>query len=362
MRKARRYIIITLLVLNALAILLLWLCCATTWLAPESFPKLTIIGLFFPAFVLFDLVFVLLWLPIRWRWSWIPLAGLLPCLGFVMDYCPISLGGQPPAGCLKIVTWNTAGFGLGEANRDSALQASLDYLKDCDADIICLQEAPRRTITTEDLYRTMEEMNYSSYELHGKLLFSRLPVISHDSIPYFSMSAESDYSTNGSIAYQLLFENDTILLINNHLESNHLQPDEKADYVHDLGAKDMSELSASSRTLLSKISKNTGIRSHQADTIALFIEQHQQMPIICCGDFNDTPISYVYQRINRQLTNAYRQSGTGVGVSYNRKGFWVRIDHIFISGHWKSYHTHVDRSIGVSDHYPLVTWVKKIVD
>ena len=76
---------------------------------------------------------------------------------------------------------------------------------------------------------------------------------------------------------------------------------------------------------------------------------------------NDTPISYTFQRISRLLNNAFTESGNGIGISFNRKGFPVRIDHIFTSKDLKTHGTYVDGEIKSSDHCPIVTRVYKSV-
>ena len=49
----------------------------------------------------------------------------------------------------------------------------------------------------------------------------------------------------------------------------------------------------------------------------------------------------------------------GLGLSYNQKGFYFRIDHVFVSDYWQTYETHVDKSAPWSDHYPMITYLKK---
>ena len=56
---------------------------------------------------------------------------------------------------------------------------------------------------------------------------------------------------------------------------------------------------------------------------------------------------------------AYRDSGLGIGISYNQRGFPVRIDHVFMSKDWKSSQTRIVDKLEVSDHYPIVTYLHK---
>ena len=36
-------------------------------------------------------------------------------------------------------------------------------------------------------------------------------------------------------------------------------------------------------------------------------------PIIICGDFNDTPVSYAYQQLGDNMIDAFLESGNGIG-------------------------------------------------
>ena len=88
-------------------------------------------------------------------------------------------------------------------------------------------------------------------------------------------------------------------------------------------------------------------------------ELDAKKPVVVCGDLNDSPISYSCHRLSSRLKSAFRQSGNGLGLSYNQKGFYFRIDHIFVSDYWQTYETHVDKTAPWSDHYPMITYLKK---
>ena len=59
------------------------------------------------------------------------------------------------------------------------------------------------------------------------------------------------------------------------------------------------------------------------------------------------------------LDDAYASSGNGPGISYNRNKLYYRIDHILHSQQFKAYKCTVDRSIKVSDHYPIFSFLEK---
>jgi endonuclease/exonuclease/phosphatase (EEP) superfamily protein YafD len=54
-------------------------------------------------------------------------------------------------------------------------------------------------------------------------------------------------------------------------------------------------------------------------------------PVIVCGDFNDTPMSYTYNQFQLLLLDAFRQSGLGLGSTYVGKLPAGRIDYLFYS-------------------------------
>ena len=112
---------------------------------------------------------------------------------------------------------------------------------------------------------------------------------------------------------------------------------------------------------LDRISTANVIRATQTDSLYLALGHHENTRIVMCGDFNDTPISYTYQKLLKRLKNTFRESGIGVGRSFNEKGFFVRIDHIFVSHDWTSHKTCILSQIKLSDHYPIVTYLTKKV-
>ena len=59
-------------------------------------------------------------------------------------------------------------------------------------------------------------------------------------------------------------------------------------------------------------------------------------PIIICGDFNDTPVSYAYQQLGDNMIDAFLESGNGIGASFSKIPT-LRIDYIFLNKDFKSF-------------------------
>ena len=119
------------------------------------------------------------------------------------------------------------------------------------------------------------------------------------------------------------------------------------------------EVDDDTRALVGKMAKASRARGPQVDSVMQYIRQADCRAVVACGDFNDAPVSYTCQRFSSVLQDAYRQSGSGLGLSYVEKGFYFRLDHVFVSDYWQTYETGVDKSVKLSDHYPLVTYLVK---
>ena len=165
--------------------------------------------------------------------------------------------------------------------------------------------------------------------------------------------------TNSSVIYHLDINGDKVTVINNHLESYKFKNDDKEIYNEMIMEKDVNK--ASSKRLLDKMTFADSLRALQTDVLCDLVEKERKTNdgVIVCGDFNDSPVSYVHHRLTRQLRDTYAESGNGVGFSYYHNRMYFRIDHILVSDNYKAYGAKVDKSIKESDHYPIYTYIKK---
>lgn len=340
---------------NITSSLFFLLVCWSVYLVPSDFPRLSLLGLSFPFFLLVNILFFFFWLIFNIRYSLISLVTLLLGLPFIMDYCPVNRRVSPPDDALKVLSYNVAFYGGSEQVEKGEENEIVQYILHSDADIICLQEAsgPLRKV----LDNLMRKAGYHVPDVmqnHKELLehaYFRMPVLSVEEIKY-------DSESNGSIAYHLLHEDDTLLVINNHLESNRLNRTDKDVYKKMIFDPKKETMANGTRLLIRKMAHASAIRAPQVDIINKYIKRDRNTGVILCGDFNDSPVSYTCNQFGRQLKSAFVESGCGLGISYNKDLFYVRIDHIFHSDNLKSFATMVDNSINLSDHYPIITYIK----
>jgi len=335
---------------NVATILLLWACCGSTYLHPSDFPRLGLLGLAFPFLLIPNILFVFFWLIFKVKRVWLPILGLLACFPFIRAYYPINWDSEvPDTTTLSILSYNTCGYGQGAAAPENSRQDCLAYIADSEADIICLQESGIQA----ELDKTMKAKGYEYNNSRELGIYSRLPILTVDtiSIAPFKHFAQKAFLLDGQ---------DTIMLLNLHLQSNKLSMKMKKAYRKALEQHESDSVRKELRPIIQLLGIALPRRAAQADTLSTIIEQWLPRPIILCGDFNDTPISYSHRLLTRHLTSAYSQSGHGVGFTFQEKGFPVRIDHILFSeDRWTSSQTRVDKSISCSDHYPILTKLAK---
>ncbi|MBR1469584.1 MAG: endonuclease/exonuclease/phosphatase family protein, partial [Prevotella sp.] len=153
---------------------------------------------------------------------------------------------------------------------------------------------------------------------------------------------------------------DTVIVVNNHLASTRLTTGDSEDFKKIIEGKfSRDSATIASTKIAEKLSKSTLKRAVQVDSLMNYLQRHQDKSIILCGDFNDSPISHSHRAMASLLTDCFRESGNGLGISYHENRFYVRIDHIFCSADWTPYACYVDSKNDLSDHYPIVCRLKK---
>lgn len=360
MKHLGKIIAFILLAVNAFFVGMLILCAYSPYLDPATTPLASGLGLAFPIFLIINLLFLFFWIFVNYRYTLLSVIGLLVCISQIRTYIPFNTTTEKlPEGSIKLLSYNIMSFNNME--KKDGKNSILSYLANSQADIICLQEystsGNKKFLTGQDVKQALKAYPYQSIHPQGKgdvqlACFSKFPILSVRPIKY-----ESNY--NGSMKYTLQVENDTITLINNHLESNKLTKEDRGIYEDMIKDPNAKKVKTGLRQLVRKLAEASSIRASQADSVAKQIEESKYPTVIACGDFNDGSISYTHRVLTQKLNDAFTQSGKGLGISYNQNKFYFRIDNILISPNLKAYNCTVDRSIKASDHYPIWCYISK---
>ncbi len=344
---------------NVATIVLMLLVGYSDRLSPEHFPVLSTMGLLFPVFLLANLCFLFFWLVFKVRYALLPFAGFLLCYFPVRTYFPVNLtGDDAPEGSIKVLSYNTLSFAEGQTDSEG-VNLVLAYLKQQDADIVCLQEA----MPNGQIREQMDSLLHAQYPFmrcmvhpagsNAVLVLSKFPILHSELVPYESKG-------NMTAAFTLSIDGKKVLLLNNHLETTGLSIEERHEFKSLVkGNMDTDKAERTSKLLFVKLGESAKRRAPEAEAVARYVRQHRGESIILCGDFNDGPISYAHHVVAKELTDCFVASGNGLGISYNRGGFYVRIDNIMCSADWEPCWCRVDNEIAASDHYPIICRLKK---
>lgn len=331
-------------------------------ISPVHHPYLSLIGFAFPAFLFANLAFIALWLFVKWKYLAVPVLGMLVAYQPVHVYLPLHIASDAdshPNGSLKVLSYNILGYNTHEAPEDEP-NPIMQYLIDSDADIICVQEysAPGNIDSLHNILREKYQHRDTIHSDGAKKgddivgIYSRYPIISKEHIFIHTKG-------NSLGVFNLNVDGDTVHVINAHLETVGMsfhQKEQFHDIVHGNTARD--SIGADSKMVLSKLAASAAMRGPQADAINAYIRKHKGERIIFCGDINDHPLSYVHRTIAERLTDCYAAAGLGPGFSFHYYSMYVRIDNIMCSEHYEPTVCVVDKSVNLSDHFPIYCYLR----
>lgn len=314
----------------------------------------TFISFAYTPILALNVLFVFYWMVrLKW-WFLVSLAGILLTWGSATSWLPINIQTKTAHEKeLKVLTYNVEYFFHVEKTTEQEVHPIIQFLKESDADLICLQEAGldfvqkmKQESTTKEALKDYKYMASGYQEnRYSVVLLSKFPILDFGRIEYESQS-------NSSFWYDVAWKNDTIRVINNHLESNKLNKSEKGQYSDLIKNREPDKITEVAEMLGNKVGNATVLRSIQADSISAFVQRSINKKIMVCGDFNDVPGSYTYRAIRKGLNDAWVERGTGWGHTFHDHFFLFRIDYILY--HPKFACTEVKRmKVKYSDHYPL---------
>lgn len=325
---------------------------------PHSMPLLSTIGLAFPVILAIEVAFIAVWTFVDWRHLWIPVLSLVLAYKPVQTYSPIQRLDEAPVDAIKIISYNILGFNAtkvadGEKNPIAA------YIKDSGADIVCLQEYAHPSKCYDDINEMLAAYPYvdtlrTPHQTGCVALLSKYRILGKQKLPI-----ESAGNLVG--IFTIDYHGEPVIVINTHLETVGFSPDDKKSFQQIIkGKSEKDEAKNESKMLIRKLATSNTKRAPQAEAVARFIDEHPGRSIILCGDFNDHPLSYVHHTIAQRLRDCYSDAGRGPGYTFCYNSMYVRIDNIMCSDDWQPYQCHVDRSVSLSDHFPITCKMKRL--
>jgi len=327
---------------NSICLILLVFSYFSPYLSPAFFWPISFLGLLFPIFYIINILFLIYWIIGLKKQIWANIIILL----FGIQYIGLFFGTQPKntenTDNVKVLSYNVRLFNRYEWIAKSDVKSDIvKFFKTEKADILCIQE-----FYTPDEIPTLN-YNYKHIGLQSKknqwhmAIYSNFPQIKKATV-----SIKGERMNNTCIYSDLKINNDTIRIYNVHLASNWFN---NSDYLFLKNPK-KENLKEGMKGIVERMKKSYKKRAEEVNVIKEHI-QNSPYPIILCGDFNDTPLSYAYNTVNSKLKDAFKESGKGIGKSFVKIPA-LRIDYILHDEKFNSYN-YIQHKQKLSDHYAI---------
>ena len=324
-------------ILNSFTLSLLILSYISPYISPNIFWPISFLGLFFPILYLINTLFLLYWITNKKKQFLSNIIILLIGTQYIQNY----IGLNPKTTnneTIKILTFNVRMFNTYDWIPNIKKDTIINYINQEDADIICIQEFYEDNKKPNLNYKFSHVGYRSDNNQLGLAIYSKFPQINKSNIII--------NNNNICIYSDIKIKKDTIRVYNMHLASNWFK---QSDYSFINNPK-KETVRDGVTGIIERMKISYKKRADEAYVIRKNIEK-SPYKIILCGDFNDTPVSYSYRNIKKDLKDSFYISGNGVGNSFVNIPA-LRIDYIMHDHSLNSFN-YKKKDIILSDHYPI---------
>lgn len=328
----------------------------TPHVEPSTFGSLTIVGIFAPILYIGVAICLLIWIVMgRWRIAGCVALMLIPGLFRFTDFYNVELHRyveqKPSSRSFTLMSYNVRGFRNDNSNR--AVDGYVEYFSGADvADIVCFQEYALDMPCVERV-----DSLFNAY--HGKV-YRRDVVETGDVVlrtysryPIIASGAISGEGRGTSQWVDIVIKNDTLRIFNNHLYTMNISSEDSSDIERGRILQDGERM----RSIVERIAKNSSVRADFVDTLSMVIDNTPYRRVIC-GDFNDTPMSYVYSTLKQNHVDAFEECGRGYGYTFRPMYGTLRIDYILHSPELETESYVAGDDVLLSDHLPISARIK----
>lgn len=345
---------ITVLIANVLAALLLILCYFSPYFDPQYYWPFGVLGLIFPFLIILNVLFIVFWLFFNIKYSLISLVVILIGWNSFRGVIGLNLPEEikDKSNSFRVMSYNIRALsklkGYPTKNFKENQEKLNFYLRENSlADVLCLQET---TIPNVSFF--VNEMGYDYYTRYPGFnsrtcILSKYPIVDKGKLVF-----EHGYGDAVWADIELL---DTIIRFYSvHLHSNTISLD--ADHLLSQSEIKTQQALQGARGMFTKYRFATRIRYEQATKLKHHIDG-SPYPVVLCGDFNDTPQSYIYHILNVNLEDTFKERGIGFGTTWAGSLPGLKIDYILCSNSFKTLDHQILRR-PFSDHYPIISTLK----
>jgi endonuclease/exonuclease/phosphatase family metal-dependent hydrolase len=311
-----------------------------TIVSPEKIVLLYFFSLSYPLWLAANLFFAGLWLIRRRAFGYVHLAAVVAGWTFLSSFVQIIPGWETELqddGGEKfgVMSYNVRLFDLYNWSENRKTRDLLfKQLESSSASVFCFQEfyyTSRKGVfeTRDTLLRLLETPHIHEKYTHkmtgeqyfGVVTLSKYPIVNRGELAF-----DND-NNNFCIYTDIVVEGDTVRVFNAHLASIRFQ---REDYRFMESGGESGERIEGGRRIAGRLRDAARKRARQSDKIAAAILE-SPFPVVVCGDFNDTPVSYTYKTLRNGLEDSFVAKGIGTGGTYIGEIPSFRIDYILHS-------------------------------
>ena len=351
-----RLVVGLLTILAWIGVLAMALSVLSGFIDPERFVWASFFGLAFWEILAFNMAVFGLLLLLWSRRVWVAVLALAIAVpGFLRAY---SNGKAHEGGNLRVMSYNVQIFeDIYDAKKSAADVACgvINLVREQHPDVLCVQEFGNfipKTARKECIrqFGEMADMPYHYYHTKayfgGNVIYSKYPL--HPIQDQTHFGDENDY---GAVVEVDAGNKGKFLVICAHLNSFRLTKKEVTAISEPGNSKQ--EVQEYGKSIVVKLKEAYQKRSRQVDQLLADIP-HDGRPVLLCGDFNDTPLSYTYHHIKKAgFTDGFVVAGHGIRHTYAGKLPLLRIDYLW-GNEWIQPMKFKRLRYRGSDHYPVM--------
>jgi endonuclease/exonuclease/phosphatase family metal-dependent hydrolase len=326
------------------------------YIPPAQFWPAAFISLSIPVILIGHFFLFIYWLLQSPRKALLPVVVVL--LGFPLHKRTLSLHLDAPKAnsenTFKVLSYNARMFNLYEEKKKFRSNEIISWVVENNADIKCIQEFYNKD--NSKIFNTITRISgKSEYRYYmtplfeglsnkrgflGVAIFSKHPIVGYGDIDF------GKRNLNKGVYADVKIKEDTIRIFNVHLHSMSIRTDSL------FTIDDYANFKENYLDAVRRLKRGFITRDKQISVLEEYIKASPHR-VIVCGDFNDVPYSYTYQKMKNMLSNAFEEAGRGFGFTYNGKLFFLRIDNQFVDERLQVIDFKTHRNIPYSDHFPI---------
>ncbi|MPT30372.1 MAG: AP endonuclease [Chryseobacterium sp.] len=310
--------------LHLAVIVLLFGTIMNAYIPPRVFGFLNLLSLGFPLLIIADVLLLIFWI---FSWRKRAVVFLILSLFFIIptrrwiNYTPT----KKEVSNLRLISFNGK---FGKMGDDEIY----DYLNRQNPDVVFFQEYDNK--------KPLDGFGYFENSKPITKIQSKFPIIESGPI-------KTDANNGVCMFADIKVNNKIIRFVNVYMEPFFL------DKKMVKPTNDMDKNEEKARKVLHMLIPTFKKHQTQIDQIKDFIND-SPYPVIVAGDFNAVPNSYEYYKVSEDLQDVFLKVGRGSGTSFHDFKFPLKIDHVFASESITAINYKVDRSVRISDHFPVI--------